>query len=194
MLGLAAVIVQEGLQDVAFTTERAVGFEAITGVLRGVELGEMAQRCGISEALIRSVARAFAAADRAAIEIDLGLEQSRFNTLTAYLTRLIMALTGNLGRVGGSVFVSTFVPRVRKRPPESTAPVSGIPGIALFAPAGMFSPNLFAEETLRDDPGRIRAAIIEGSNPVLSYADTPRTTAALDALELRWRPAWASTS
>ncbi len=184
LLGLAATIVQEGLHDSAFIESTTTGFEAIAGVLADLDVAELAARCDLEPETVRAVAREFAAAERGAIEIDLGLEQSRFNTLTAYLVRLILGLTNNLCRVGGSVFVGTFVPRVAARLKAKPAPVSGIPGISLFAPVPMYSPALFAEEVLSDRPDRIRAAIIEGSNPALTYPGSPRTTAALEALEL----------
>ena len=184
LLGIAAIIVAERLYDESFVSNHTRGFEAISARLRDIVPEEMAARCGIEAETLREVARDFSAAERAGIEMDLGLEQSRFNTLTAYLSRLIMALTDNLGREGGSVFVGLFLPRMPIWPPPQPAPVSGIRGIALMAPVPMYSPNLFAEEVLSDNPGRIRAVIVEGSNPMLQYAETARTRAAFEALEL----------
>jgi anaerobic selenocysteine-containing dehydrogenase len=185
LLALAAVIVQEDLVASDFLREKTTGFEEVAALLRGLDPDALARRCGLGPDQVRMVARGLAAARRGCLELDLGLEQSRFNTLTAYLVRLIMTLTDNLGREGGVVFVSTFIPRSPGgRRARHRAPVSGLPSIPIFAPVGMFSPNLFAEEVLRDDPGRIRAAIVEGSNPVLSYAQSARTQEALEALEL----------
>ncbi len=185
LLGIAAVIVQERLYDESFIAQRTVGFENVAAVFEDICPYEMASLCGIDATVLQDVARGFAAADRAAIEMDLGLEQSRFNTLTAYLIRLIMGLTNNLGKVGGLVFVGSMTPRVpRSRRTPRTATESGIPGVRLFAPTPMYSPNLFAEEVLADRPDRIRAVIVEGSNPMLQYADTSRTREAFDRLEL----------
>ncbi|MFT5681271.1 MAG: anaerobic selenocysteine-containing dehydrogenase [Myxococcota bacterium] len=185
MLALAAVIVQESLYDHAFIAEKTVGFDVISKTLQGIDVTEMATRCSLEADVIRAVARDFAAAKRASIEIDLGLEQSRFNTLTAYLIRLIMAMTDNLGREGGAVFVNTFGPRLSlSSSSPKTAPTSGIPGIMIMAPVPMFSPALFPEEVLNDRPDRIRAVIVEGSNPMLTYPETPRVREAFEALEL----------
>jgi anaerobic selenocysteine-containing dehydrogenase len=185
MLALAAVIVQERLHDEAFVAAKTVGFDVISATLEDIDVDEMAERCGLEADTIRDVARKFAAAKRGCIEIDLGLEQSRFNTLTAYLIRLIMALTNNYAREGGSVFVSSFGPQApRLRAPVRSAPVSGIPGITLMAPMPMYSPALLAEEVLNDRPDRIRAVIIEGSNPMLTYPNTARVRQALEQLEL----------
>ncbi|MCO4745897.1 MAG: molybdopterin-dependent oxidoreductase [Proteobacteria bacterium] len=185
LLAMAGVIVQEALYNEAFVADRTTGFDVISPVLADINVVEMAGRCGLEAASIREVARSFAAAKRGCIELDLGLEQSRFNTLTAYLIRLLLVMTDNLGREGGAVFVSVFGPKLPapNRSPKA-APVSGIPGIAIMAPVPMFSPALFAEEVLNERPNRIRAVIVEGSNPMLTYPETPRVREAFEQLEL----------
>ncbi len=69
----------------------------------------------------------------AAIFYDLGVEQAPFSTLIAYLIRVLLVLTDNVGRPGGGVFLESFLPPVRepgrKREPER-ALASGIPAIA----------------------------------------------------------------
>lgn len=185
LLGMASVIVAEELHDAEFVASRTNGLEAIRGVLAPVNLDDVVARTGVPRTTVQRIARDFAAASSAAIEMDLGLEQSRFNTLTAWLVRLIAALTGNLGRPGGTIWVTVCSPRIPGAlVPSKPSKVAGIPGITLMAPVPMYSPNLFAEEVLRDAPDRIRAAIIDGTNPALSYADTPRTVEALERLDL----------
>ena len=188
LLGFIALLLQEKLYDREFVESNTTGINDIINTFSNIDPVDMADRCGIKADELRILVREFAAANRAVIEIDLGLEQSLFNTLTTYLIHLIMVLTDNYGRVGGAVFVGTLVPRIprflQSLGKTPVAPVSGIPGISLFAPLPMFSPSLFAEEVLRDDPGRIRAAIIEGSNPILSYPESPQTRKAFKKLEL----------
>src|SRR5207244_9437203 len=48
----------------------------------------------------------------------------------------------------------------------------------------MFSPTLVPEEVLADHPERLRALIVEGSNPFLSYSDTGRWREARERLDL----------
>jgi anaerobic selenocysteine-containing dehydrogenase len=117
--------------------------------------------------------------------MDLGLEQGLFSTLTSYLMRVILVLTGNVGNRGGAVFHGTFTPatpRMQRRP--FRAPTSGIESIEVLAPFGMFSPNLLSEEILSTGPQRIRAVIVEGANPVVQYADSQKCRQALAQLEL----------
>ena len=48
----------------------------------------------------------------------------------------------------------------------------------------MFSPTLVPEEILLDHPQRLRALIVEGSNPLLSFSDTQRWLEAREHLDL----------
>jgi anaerobic selenocysteine-containing dehydrogenase len=187
LLAMAAVIVREGLCHGAFLAEHASGLDAVRAELDAVDVGLMACRCGLDVDAVRETAREFARAERAAIFYDLGVEQAPFSTLNAYLIRLLLALTGNLGQVGGDVFLETFLPPVvdpeRVGEPER-AIASGIPAIRALGNFAMMSPTLLPEEVLVDHPERIRAVIVEGSNPILSYSDAARWREARERLDL----------
>jgi len=184
---MAAALLERGWSDATFVAERTTGFEAVREALAGVDVAAMAGRCGIPAQDLLDTAREFAAADGAGFFYDLGVEQTPFSTLISYLIRLISTLTGNVGRKGGAVFYETLTPPVldpgRMSPPER-ALASGIPAIRALGNAGMFSPTLFPEEVLIDHPERIRAAVVEGANPLLSYSDAARWREAIAALDL----------
>ena len=187
MLALAAVIVRDGLVDEAFVRERTFGFEPLRDALAAVDVGEMARRCGLTVAEITDTARGFAEAESAAIFFDLGIEQAPFSTLNAWLIRVLHLLTGNLGTEGGAVFLEMLPPPALDpslvREPER-ALASGIPAIRALGNAGMFSPTLVPEEIMVDHPERIRAVIVEGCNPLLSYSDTQAWRDARERLDL----------
>jgi anaerobic selenocysteine-containing dehydrogenase len=116
---------------------------------------------------------------------DLGVEQAPFSTLLSYLIRLNLILTGNLGREGTEHFIESFVPPALNPPAEiERAIVSGIAAIPAIGNFPMFSPTLVPEEVCVDHPERLRALIVEGSNPLLSYSDTPAWREAIDQLDL----------
>jgi anaerobic selenocysteine-containing dehydrogenase len=187
LLGMAAAIVAEGLVDETFVRERTVGFEELRDALASVDIDAMAARCGLDRAAVVDTAAGFARAEAAAVFYDLGVEQTPFSTLISYLIRVLLVLTGNLGRRGGNVFFETLLPPViepaRKRETER-ALASGIPAIAALGNFGMFSPTLVPEEILVDHPERLRALIVEGANPLLSYSDSGRWREARERLDL----------
>ena len=187
LLGMASVIVKNELVDYEFVRTRTHGFEELREVLAGVDVEEMARRCGIDAPSLIASATELATAESAAIFFDLGVEQAPFSTLISYLIRVLLILTGNVGRRGGNVFYETLLPPVqepgRRRDPER-ALASGIPAIAALGNFGMFSPTLVPEEVLVDHPQRLRALIVEGSNPLLSFSDTARWREARERLDL----------
>ncbi|HYD46779.1 MAG TPA: molybdopterin dinucleotide binding domain-containing protein, partial [Terriglobales bacterium] len=187
LLALAAVMVRDDLVDGDFLRDHTSGFEAVSAALRQVDVADMASRCGLTVEEIEATARDLAAVAPMAILYDLGVEQTPFSTLNSYLIRLLLALTGNIGRRGGNVFFNTFQPPVidtaRLSEPER-ALVSGIPAIRALGNAGMFSPTLVPEEVMVDHPERLRALIVEGANPLLSYSDSQRWREACAKLDL----------
>src|SRR5262249_57636268 len=135
----------EGLGDAAFVREHTRDFEALRGALAGIDVAEMGARCGIEPAAIVETAAGFARAESAAIFYDLGVEQTPFSTLISYLIRVLLSLTGNVGRRGGNVFFETLLPPVRqpRRTPEvERALPSGSPAIPARRQLRMFSPPL----------------------------------------------------
>ena len=72
---------------------------------------------------------------------------------------------------------------LRLEEPER-ALASGIQSIAALGGFPMFSPSLVPEEILLDHPERLRALVVEGANPLLSYSDTSRWREACDRLDL----------
>ncbi len=187
LLAMAAVIVREGLFARRFLDERTIGLDLLQAELAAVDVAAMAARCGLDVDAILETARGFAGAESAAIFFDLGVEQTPFSTLISYLMRALLVLTDNLGRPGGCMFLESFLPPMQdptlgKEPERALA--SGIPAIRALGNDGMFSPTLVPEEVLLDHPERIRAIIVEGSNPILSYSDASRWREAREHLDL----------
>jgi len=188
LLGMAATIANnEGLADARYLAEHVDGFEDLRKALRAVDPATMAERAGVTPQELDTVTREFATADSAAIMFDLAVEHAPFSTLVSYLVRVVSVLTGNACRRGGNIFLETFNPphRSPKRFEEpSRTMAGGVRGIAALGGFPMFSPTLVPEEVLSDHPKRLRALVVEASNPYLSYSDTNAWRAAREKLDL----------
>jgi len=188
LLGMAAVLVSsEGLVDARFIEERTQGFETLRKALAEVDIDEMARRAGIATADLVALAREYAEAESAAIMFDLAVEQNLFSTLTSYLIQALSVLTGNAGKRGGNVFPESFTPpehSPKRHAEPERALASGIPAISAMGGYAMFSPTLVPEEIMLDHPERLRALIVEGANPLLSFSDTQRWLEARERLDL----------
>ncbi len=187
LLAMAAVIVQSELYDAQFLQTKTTGFEEIRDLLTRINVEEMASRSGLTRQEIVETATGLAKAETGAIMFDLGVEQTPFSTLISYLIRLNLVLTGNVGRPGSNIFLENILPPSlspgRNAEPER-ALASGIPSIRALGNFGMFSPALVPEEIMHDHPERIRALIVEGANPLLSYPDTNAWREAIERLDL----------
>jgi len=185
LLALAAIIVRENWTDQAFIKNHTKDYAPIAKRLNDIDPKDLAKRCGIPLEQMTQIAKDFAHAKSASILMDLGVEQSLFSTLSAYLMRLLQAITGNIGNQGGSVFMNIFSPKrpvVKLKPAKSL--VAEIEAIAILVPMPMFSPSLVPEEILTDHPDRIRAVFVEGANPIIQHSDTKKFREAFAKLDL----------
>ncbi len=187
LLGLAATIVQNELYDAEFLRAKTEGFTEVRDALSRIDVGEMAARAGLSRDEVVEMATGLARKRPAAVMFDLGVEQTPFSTLLSYLIRLNLALTGNIGKEGTNIFLETIIPPTlsdgRNETPER-ALASGIPAIRALGNFAMFSPTLLPEEVLLDHPERIRALVVEASNPILSFSDANAWREAFSKLDL----------
>jgi anaerobic selenocysteine-containing dehydrogenase len=187
MIGMIAAIIEHDAYDQSFVADKSIGFEALRSAVAGIAAADMAERCGLTERELVDVALGFSRARSASILCDLGVEQNRFSTLNSYLIRVLLVITGNVGNRGGSMFYQTFNPPDPRRVEHGEterAIVSGIHGIRALGSYAMFSPSLVPEEVLVDHPERIRALIVEGANPLLSFSDTTQWRKAIEHLDV----------
>ena len=187
-LGFLHVIIEEELYDKAFVTEWTHGFEALAGHVRAYSPEKVSQATWITADLIRKAARSYAAAPVAAIGWGNPIEQNIYSFDTARALVCLMAICGNLDVPGGNIqanepnvlnlgkFVrADLIPTKKKE--MLHAHHRTIPGLMTVPPA------YFRRAVLEDNPYPVRAAYVQCSNPLLSYADSPQTYAALMKLD-----------
>jgi len=181
LLALIHVIVREGLFNESYLSENTKGWEEVRWIADLVTPQAAARLCDLQAGLIEEVARIFAEAEGAATYLDLGIYHNLFMMENVYLERILLALTGNIGVPGGAVFAESFLPLEVPATEESKwkTRVAGIEEIF-----GLFPPNALPEEILTPGDDRIRAVIVEGSNPLRSYADSRKFEEAFKQLEL----------
>ena len=178
LAALAAVLVQENLCDEAFLAEHVHGVDEVRAVFGGVPVADFAGRCGVDEALLRSAARRIAGAESVAVFEDLGIQQAPNSTLCSYLNKMLWILTGNFAKKGTQHLHSSFAPLFNLSGVGRT-PVTGAPIISGLVPS-----SVVPQEILTDHPDRIRAMIVESSNPAHSIADSAACREAFASLEL----------
>ncbi len=179
LAAILAVIVEEELIARDFVAAHAIAseVETVVAALRAVPIATCCTRAGVDEALVRRTARILAGAKALATFEDLGVQMNHGSTLVSYLHRLLIVLTGSLGRPGSHFFPTMLVP-LASGASSRPSPVAG----ALIV-SGLVPCNVIADEILTDHPKRYRAMIVESANPAHSLADSPRMREALAALD-----------
>jgi anaerobic selenocysteine-containing dehydrogenase len=177
LTAILGVLVQENLVDHAFLKQHTEGATEVLAALRATSVSGCAARSGVDEVLVRGAARAIGRAKALSSFEDLGVQMNRHSTLVSYLHRLIVLLTGSMGRPG-THFVPTVMVPIATGASRQTSPVKGARIVSGLVPC-----NVIAEEVLTDHPKRYRAMIIEGANPAHSLADSQRMREALRSLD-----------
>jgi anaerobic selenocysteine-containing dehydrogenase len=178
LAALAAVLVQEDLLDLDFLDRHTNGAEAVLAALREVPVAEHCEKCGVPEDAIRAAARRIGTAESVSVFEDLGIQQAPHSVLSSYLNKLLWILTGNFARPGTQHLHSWMAQLASYDLRERRTPVTDT-----VAMGGLVPCNVIAEEVLTDHPKRLRAMLIESSNPAHSLADSDRFREALGALD-----------
>ncbi len=177
LTALLGVLVQEQLVNQAFVAAHTNGADEVLAVLRGVAVAQCSARAGVDEGLVRKAARAIGKARALSSFEDLGVQMNHHSTLVSYLHRLLVCLTGSIGKPGTHYIPTTMIPFATGAS-KQVSPVAGAPIISGLVPC-----NLIADEILTDHPKRYRAMLVEAANPAHSLADSQRMREALNALE-----------
>jgi formate dehydrogenase alpha subunit len=196
MMGMARVILEEGLHDEGFVEEVTENFEAFKESLGSYALDFVEKTTGVPVEKIREAARIYALNNPAAIFYAMGITQHTHGTENVLATSNLALLTGNVGResvgvnplrgqnnVQGACDVGALPnvypgyqkvsnPDVRDKFESewncSLSDVTGLTHVEIFDAIGK---------------GRVKALYQVGENPVLSEADANHVKEALEGID-----------
>ncbi len=183
MSAMLGIIIQEELYDKEFIEEHTNGFENIKPFFMDIPVKEYIEIAGVEYDLVAEVTRKMAAAKTVVVRSDLGIEMSLNSTLNAYLKRLLFLITGNFNKHGTNHLASWFVPLLgHSRDPEEGGRTTMVTKAREIAK--LYPPNVLAKEIDTDHPKRLRALIVDSTNPVLNWADTQAQIKAYKKLDI----------
>ena len=187
LLAMVQVLFAERLVALGRLEAMVEGVDTVAALCRDFTPESVEAICAIPAPTIRRLARALAAAPRAAVYGRIGTCTQEFGTLASWLVEVLNVLTGNLDRAGGAMFAEPVAwPMATLRPPDQPpgwqlhrwrSRVAGIPEVLGQVPLACL-----AEEIITPGPGRIEALITIAGNPAVSGPDAGRLDAALATL------------
>jgi anaerobic selenocysteine-containing dehydrogenase len=192
-LAMINTIITEELVDHEFVDGYTVGYEQLADHVRPFTPEWASPITRLDPDDIRAAARTYATNPPACIQWGNAVDMSACNTQTARSLLILRALTGNIDRPGGDVL---WVPPadVRQRSLFMNVEVVG----PQFLPPEMFGravdarryplcacvhPPSFWRSIVEEDPYRIRAMWIVGSNPLVTMTNPMQTEKALGLLD-----------
>jgi anaerobic selenocysteine-containing dehydrogenase len=189
-LGMANVIVNEGLFDRDFVARYTYGWDEFIGRVNEYPLERVEEITGVPAARIRDAARLYALTHPACIQWGVAIEQTINSTDSNRLLTDLMAITGNLDVPGGNVFyvappirtVSDFAMH-RALPEAQRAKRLGGATFKLADRIAIVTPKLAWDAILTGQPYPIKALLLHGTNPVITRANAREVYAALKQVE-----------
>jgi len=196
LLGMAKVIVDEGLADKEFIAARCENFDDLAASLSKVNLDEVAVITGVPVATIQAAARMYATHKPASILYTMGITQHTTGTDNVMAIAYLAMLTGNLGKASAGVN-----PLRGQNNVQGACDMGALPNVypayqsvadannkAKFEAA--WGANLSDKVGLTvmemmdaAHVGKIKAMYIIGENPPLSEPDAQHAVAALRKLD-----------
>ena len=190
------LILEEQLHDAEFCDANTEGLEALQEAVQALTLEYAAKRTGLRAEDIAAAARMFAEGQRGTVSSGTGPDMARYPNLTEHLIISLNSLCGRWNREGEQVSApSLLTPNVP--PPAQTLPVEFLPeefkpeaNTAVSRIRGIrqlyaeMPTGVAADEILTPGEGKVRALVVIGGNPVMSWPDQENTLRALADLEL----------
>lgn len=164
--------------DSAFIAEHTEGWEDVAEHIAAIPAAQWIAHTGLVTEDVERAVQMIIDASAMTLRSELGIEMGRNSTLNSYLGNLLFLATGHFGRPG-THGIHTWLQPLIGNSKGARSLVTNMEEIM-----GVYPPNRFAEEVLSDSPDRLRAMLIDSSNPANSAANSVATEDALKALEL----------
>jgi formate dehydrogenase alpha subunit len=196
LMGMAKVIVDEGLADSSFISERCENFNAFKESLKGFDLASAEKITGVPQNQIAEAARIYASNSPASILYGMGITQHSHGTDNVIAIANLAMLTGNIGKPGSGVnplrghnnvqgacdmgaLPNVYCGYQAVTVPATKEKFEAAWGGTLSTTAGLTITEIFDAA----HQGKIKALYLVGENPMLSEPDAGHVREALSKLE-----------
>jgi anaerobic selenocysteine-containing dehydrogenase len=179
---MIAIILQEGWENKVYINNHTSGLEQVISLFRNFDIRAAIETCRLDYDQVRKVSRLYAIR-KSSLRYDLGIFMGRHSGLSSYLIFILQAICGRLCVPGGNVINGHMMP-IGSHTDERNPKIWRTVTTNSFPVCGCFPPNVMPEEIMSDNPERLRAVLVSGSNPLRSYADTTAYENAFRRLDL----------
>jgi len=175
-LGMARVIVEEGLEDKDFIENHVTGFPEFSHLLKDYPLSRVAGITGIPVGTIRQLALRYASHKPSTILLGYGVQRYENGAETVRTIDALAALTGNIGVPGGGASYAFHCTRHLR--PDISAEDQRKHHRSFPKPA-------VARYILRASDPPVKALFVTRANPVAQLPDTHAVRRAMESIEFK---------
>jgi len=176
-LGMLNVIIEEGLYDKQFVENWTVGFPGLTKHVRDFPLEKTESITWIKAETIREMARMYATSSPAAISPGISLDHCTNGIQSIRAITTLIAITGNIDVPGGNVYGPGFRMtslRVHGKPVDGPPIGTEYPIFTKYTQEQSVVPAI--EQLCTGNPYPIKALLINGCNPALTWPNSTKFT------------------
>jgi len=183
-IALLKTIIEEEIHDRKFVEKYTIGFDKLREMLDDYTFTELEKETWISIEDMKRFARTYATSKPAAIQTGNPLDQTPNAYQSCRLISILRAVTGNLDIPGGEVLAGG-VPfmNIKDVEDKSKRPMIGSE-FKVAASLGLAPSQDVLRAAYTGDPYPIKASLIFGSNPLMTYANTEGVHRAIMGLDL----------
>jgi anaerobic selenocysteine-containing dehydrogenase len=184
-LGMLNVIIAEELYNKAFVDQWTIGFDKLVEQVKQYPPHRVAEITWVPTEIIIDMARMYANSKPACISSGVAIDHSINGVQAIRAITTLVAITGNLDVAGGNVYNTTRLKRASFRLEEKVVNEVSIghdfPLFSRYTHEVTAVPTLDA--ILTQKPYPIKALLVVGCNPVLTWANTNKIRQAFEELE-----------
>lgn len=184
-LGMLIAALEERLFDGDFVNRWTVGINQLQEALRRHTLDMAESITGVPATLIRAAARLYYGTRPSCVAMGNAIEHQPDGVQAVRAVAILQALSGNLDVPGGALFNAHHpFGLLPANPPPPDEKAIGAEAHPLFHEfTGEANANLLADAIVNGNPYPIRAMLIVGANPALTFPNSRKVQQALARLE-----------
>ncbi|MCX6655196.1 MAG: molybdopterin-dependent oxidoreductase [Candidatus Bathyarchaeota archaeon] len=186
-LGVLNIVVEEKLYDRSFVEKWVIGFDEFREFISNYPPTRVEESTWVPRDQIEAVARMYSTSRPAAIQWGNAVDQTSNALQTCRAISILRALTGNVDVPGGDIFPVPVPTENISRSPLNTPHKREAIGskYKLSAMSTIVPCQLASKAILHEDPYPIKAALIFGSNPILTHANSRMVYEAFKKLDFQ---------
>lgn len=172
-LAMLKLIIEQERYDKVFVKEYTRGFEIFRKYVDSLEWNDLSRFCGISIEQMKALTELFCSTEKISLISYTGLEYQLSAIQNSRAIFTLWAITGKLDVEGGIYLNGQNLPTFLLYDlPKENQPIGmkDFPMFYKFMEGGQFC--RFPEAVLNDDPYPVRALLLAGGSPVLTFPDS----------------------